>query len=56
MSPETIHCGLCHKAIKVKDFADQMKKIREHRKSEHPKAFRASIKKGLATRRAHVQR
>lgn len=49
--PETIHCRKCGKAIRVKDFVDQMKKVREHYKEEHPKAFRESIKKGIATRK-----
>jgi hypothetical protein len=49
--PEIIHCSICNKPIKVKDFPDQMKKLREHRKKAHPKAFKESIKKGLATRK-----
>jgi hypothetical protein len=49
--PEVIHCGICGKRIHVKNFADQMKKIREHRKAEHPSAFRKSLKKGIATRK-----
>jgi hypothetical protein len=52
--PETIHCSICHKPIRVKDFADQMKKIREHRKEFHPKAFKSSIRKGIATRKRNA--
>lgn len=49
--PEIIRCSICHKPIKVKDFADQMKKIREHRQKFHPRAFKALIRKGVETRR-----
>lgn len=47
---ETIHCSVCHKAFRVKDFADQMAKIRRHRKEEHASAFKKSVKKAVATR------
>ena len=49
--PEVIKCSICGKRIHVKNFADQMKKLREHRRKFHPKAFRESIKKGIRTRR-----
>ena len=49
--PEIIKCGICGKRIRVKNFKDQMDKIRSHRKRAHPKAFRQSVKKGIATRR-----
>jgi hypothetical protein len=49
--PEIIHCSICHKPIHVKNFADQMKKLREHRQKAHPKAFKESIKRGVATRK-----
>ena len=48
--PETIHCSRCGKAIKVKDFADRMAKLREHYKKVHPVLFKRSIKKGVKTR------
>lgn len=48
--PETIHCSICGKPIRVKDFVDGMAKLRRHRKKYHPKAFRESIKKGIKTR------
>lgn len=53
--PEKIHCRVkgCRKSFRVKDFADAMHKLREHRKSEHPKLFRESIKKGIATRKSN---
>jgi hypothetical protein len=44
--PEVIHCKICGKSIKVKDFADAMSKLRRHRKEEHLRAFKKSIKKG----------
>ena len=49
--PETIHCKLCGKPIRVKNFADEMEKLREHRKEFHLAAFKKSIKKGLETRK-----
>lgn len=49
--PETVRCSICGKSFKVKNFADQMRQIRKHRKLAHPKAFKASIKKGLKTRK-----
>ncbi|MCK9369871.1 hypothetical protein M0R04_08205 [Candidatus Dojkabacteria bacterium] len=49
--PEKIHCSLCGKTIRVKNFQDQMKKIRKHRKLHHLKEFKAGIKKGVAKRR-----
>ncbi len=49
--PERIHCGICGKAIKVENFKDALAKLRRHRKKHHPKAFRESIKKGVATRK-----
>ena len=49
--PEIIHCSICRKAIKVKNFADAMEKIRHHRKHSHPKAFKQSIKKMIKTKK-----
>ncbi len=49
--PEVVHCRICDKPIHVKDFPDMMKKLRKHRKEKHPKAFKESGKKGLATRK-----
>ena len=51
--PEVVRCSICHKPIKVKNFADQMKKIREHRQKFHPTAFKRSVKKSIATRKAN---
>lgn len=50
--PETIHCSICRKAIRGKDFRDIMAKLRRHREKYHPKAFRESIRKGVRTRKA----
>lgn len=49
--PETIHCSICNKAIKVENFADAMSKLRRHRKKYHNRAFKQSIKKGIETRK-----
>ena len=51
MSPELIHCSICHKAFRVENFKDALDKLRHHRKLVHPKAFKASSKKGLKTRK-----
>lgn len=50
--PETVRCSICGKVFRVKNFTDQMAKIRRHRKVEHPSAFRKSAKKGVTTRKA----
>jgi len=49
--PETVHCSICNQAIHGKNFQDIMAKLRRHRKSRHPKAFKASIRKGIETRK-----
>jgi hypothetical protein len=49
--PETARCSICKKAIHGKDFQDIMARLRRHRKFAHPKAFRASIRKGIETRK-----
>ncbi len=49
--PEKIKCGICGKSIRVKNFQDQMEKLREHRKKEHPSAFKKAVKKSIATRK-----
>ena len=49
--PETIHCKICGQAIHAESFEDGMAKLRRHRKTRHPTAFEASVKKGVATRR-----
>lgn len=49
--PESVRCSICGQGISGKNFADIMAKLRRHRKQKHPKAFRESIKKGVATRR-----
>ena len=54
--PKIISCSICGKKFRVKDFADMMDKIRSHRKREHPKAFRESIKRAVKTRRGKGKR
>ena len=49
-----IKCSICGKRIReTKDveFKERMAKLRRHRKRKHPKAFRASIRKMLKTKR-----
>ena len=48
---ETIHCSICGQAIRVKNFKDQMAKLRRHRQKKHPYAFRQSIKRGVLKRK-----
>lgn len=48
--PCTKHCSLCGKAFKG-SFAEVMRKLRSHRKREHPKAHKKSVKKTLKTKR-----
>jgi hypothetical protein len=48
--PEFIHCKVCGKSFHVKNFADQMSKIRKHYKEAHPVLFKRSIKRGVAKR------
>jgi len=50
--PEVVHCSKCKKAIKVENFPDQMKKLRRHYAKSHPKAFKESVAKGVAKRKA----
>jgi len=50
MVMKTIHCRLCGFAIKGKDFASRMAKLRSHRKRRHPTAHRRSVIKALKTR------
>jgi hypothetical protein len=49
MMPCTKHCSLCGKAFKG-SFAAVMKKLRSHRKREHPTAHKRSVKKALRTK------
>ena len=50
MPMKTVHCRLCGKPIKGRDFAERMKKLRHHRKEKHPTAHRKSVKKTLKTK------
>lgn len=49
--PETIHCRICGKPIRAKNFEDGMAKLRRHRAKYHPQAFRESVKKAVRTRK-----
>ncbi len=56
MPYKTWGCSICgaqapEKLRRHGTFAKRMKWLREHREEKHPKAFRASINKGLKTRR-----
>jgi len=52
MPSKTVHCSICGESIKGKDFGERMRKLRRHRKAEHPKAHKKSVKKTLKTKRA----
>lgn len=49
--PETVHCSQCGKSFRVKDFADQMRKLRHHYRTEHPRLWRRSVKKSVEKRK-----
>lgn len=51
MAKKTVHCSICGKAITGKDFGERMRKLRKHRKEEHPTAHKRSTKKTLKTKR-----
>lgn len=51
MPSKTVHCGICGEAIRGDDFGERMRKLRKHRKAEHPKAHKKSVKKTLKTKR-----
>jgi len=48
--PNTVHCRLCGKAIKGRDFAERMAKLRHHRKLIHPTAHKRSVAKAMVTK------
>ena len=50
MSAKIIHSRICGKAIKEYSFSERMSKLRRHRKYNHPKAFKLSIRKALRTK------
>ncbi len=51
LMPEVIHCKICGKAFRAKNFEDGMAKLRRHRKKYHYSSFRKSVKKAVATRK-----
>jgi len=50
MPMKTVHCSLCGKPIKGRNFQERMAKLRRHRKQKHPKAHKKSVKKMLKTK------
>ena len=54
---KTIHCREhgCGKAIRGENFAERMKKLRKHRKKQHPTSHKRSVKKAQETRVHHLQ-
>jgi hypothetical protein len=55
MPYETWGCSICGKQAPKRlradgMFEERMKWLRDHRQKYHPTAFKASIKKGIATR------
>lgn len=52
--PERIHCRVrgCNWSTMAENFEDGMAKLRRHRKKAHPRLFRQSTKKSVATRKA----
>ena len=49
--PRSIKCSICGARSPRLGFAKRMAWIREHRRRKHPRAFRASIRKGVRARR-----
>jgi len=47
---KTVHCRICGYSIKGTSFQARMKKLRSHRKLEHPKAHKESVKKTSKTK------
>ncbi len=54
--PETVHCSVCGKAFRVKNFEDQMSQLRRHYKKEHPGKWRESVKRGADKRKKSKRR
>lgn len=57
MPYKTFGCSICGKQAPLRlrehgTMSERMKWLREHRKKEHPAAFKASVKKAVSTRRA----
>ena len=50
MPMKTVHCRLCGKAIKGRNFAERMAKLRHHRKQKHPTAHKRSVAKAMVTK------
>jgi hypothetical protein len=59
MPYKTFGCKLCGKQASKQlrehgTFEERQEWLRDHRKKFHPKAFKASIKKGVATRKRNA--
>jgi len=50
MPMKTVHCRICGKPIKGRDFAERMAKLRHHRKQKHPTAHKRSVAKAMVTK------
>jgi len=48
---KTVHCRVCGAPITGYDFPERMAKLRRHYKRKHPKLWRKSVEKALATKR-----
>jgi len=51
MPKKTVHCSICGKAFSGESFKERMDKLRKHRKKEHPRAHKKSVKKAVKTRK-----
>ena len=50
MPMKTVHCSLCGKPIKGRNFQERMAKLRRHRKRAHPTAHKRSVAKAMVTK------
>jgi len=50
MPEKTVYCRVCGKGIRGYDFEERMEKLRRHYKREHPRKWRESVAKALATK------
>ena len=51
MPMKTVHCRICHKAIKGSSFKARMSRLRHHYKASHPSTWKQSIRRGAAKRK-----
>lgn len=50
MPEKTIRCQTCGKPIRGYDFSARMEKLRRHYKEAHPRLWKLSVAKSLATK------